>query len=274
MGFKDIRKEDNKQYRILLDIFQTFILVFNCIFSDSNKNKAEKADEARTIIEKLIYKDYENSQTHKYSVRDIKDMVDKRARRLYKYMEQWQKELMKITPKNANDSIFLNEMIATLEKEMNDLEYVEFDSIVNENITYQKNNVKASKSQLKEYIQIYADMVKKLKSENALELEAIKQNIINTFPEEIYFTLIDEREDFVKLTLNKTGNEYILPIFTDIREYAVGSAKISKLFLDKLEMKVITPQDISKIADEDEDFQGFVINPHSQNFNMDRNASF
>ena len=137
---------------------------------------------------------------------------------------------------------------------------------------YQKNNVKASKSQLKEYIQIYADMVKKLKSENALEL--IKQNIINTFPEEIYFTLIDEREDFVKLTLNKTGNEYILPIFTDIREYAVGSAKISKLFLDKLEMKVITPQDISKIADEDEDFQGFVINPHSQNFNMDRNASF
>lgn len=139
---------------------------------------------------------------------------------------------------------------------------------------YQKNNVKSSKSQLKEYIQIYADMVKKLKSENALELEAIKQNIINTFPEEIYFTLIDEREDFVKLTLNKTGNEYILPIFTDIREYAVGSAKISKLFLDKLEMKVITPQDISKIADEDEDFQGFVINPHSQNFNMDRNASF
>ena len=139
---------------------------------------------------------------------------------------------------------------------------------------YQKNNVKASKSQLKEYIQIYADMVKKLKSENALELEAIKQNIINTFPEEIYFTLIDEREDFVKLTLNKSGNEYILPIFTDIREYAVGSAKISKLFLDKLEMKVITPQDISKIADEDEDFQGFVINPHSQNFNMDRNASF
>lgn len=139
---------------------------------------------------------------------------------------------------------------------------------------YQKNNVKASKSQLKEYIQIYADMVKKLKSENALELEAIKQNIINTFPEEIYFTLIDEREDFVKLTLNKTGNEYILPIFTDIREYAIGSAKISKLFLDKLEMKVITPQDISKIADEDEDFQGFVINPHSQNFNMDRNASF
>ena len=35
---------------------------------------------------------------------------------------------------------------------------------------YQKNNVKASKSQLKEYIQIYAEMARKLKSEDALEL--------------------------------------------------------------------------------------------------------
>ena len=42
---------------------------------------------------------------------------------------------------------------------------------------YQKNNVKASKSQLKEYIQIYADMAKKLKSESAVELEAVKNNI-------------------------------------------------------------------------------------------------
>ena len=33
---------------------------------------------------------------------------------------------------------------------------------------YQKNNVKASKSQLKEYIQLYAEMVKKLKNEDAI----------------------------------------------------------------------------------------------------------
>lgn len=150
-GFKDIRKEDNKQYRILLDIFQTFILVFNCFFSDSNKSKADKADDARTIIERLIYRDYENSQKHKYSVKDIKDILDKRARRLYNYMEQWQKDLMNITPKNANSSIELKNMIETLEKEMNDLEYVEFDSIVNENITYQKNNVKNYKY-FKKYI--------------------------------------------------------------------------------------------------------------------------
>lgn len=40
---------------------------------------------------------------------------------------------------------------------------------------YQKNNVKASKSQLKEYIQIYADMAKKLKSEDAVELDSVKK---------------------------------------------------------------------------------------------------
>lgn len=139
---------------------------------------------------------------------------------------------------------------------------------------YQKNNVKASKSQLKEYIQIYADMAKKLKSEDALELEAVKKNIKDTYPNEIYFTLVDEKGDFVKLTITEASRDYIIPVFTDIREYALGSAKISKLFLDKLEMMEITPDDISKIAEDDEHFQGFVINPHSQNFNMDRNGDF
>ena len=139
---------------------------------------------------------------------------------------------------------------------------------------YQKNNVKASKSQLKEYIQIYADMAKKLKSEDSIELDSVKKNIRNTYPKEIYFTLIDEKERPVKLTLTDASKEYIIPIFTDIREYAVGSAKIAKLFLDKFEMKVLTPEDISNIASEDKYFQGFVINPHSQNFNMDRNGNF
>lgn len=139
---------------------------------------------------------------------------------------------------------------------------------------YQKNNVKASVSQLKEYIQIYADMVKKLKSEDAIELEAVKKNIKKTYPTEIYFTLVDEAEKPVKLTLTENSKEYVIPVFTDMREYAVGSAKISKLFLDKLDLKVISPDDIAQLAEDDEYFQGFVINPHSQNFNMDRNGDF
>lgn len=139
---------------------------------------------------------------------------------------------------------------------------------------YQENNVKASKSQLKEYIQIYAEMVKKLKSEDAIELEAVKKNIKDTYPEEIYFTLVDEAQNPVKLTITENSKEYVIPVFTDMREYAVGSAKISKLFLDKLDLKVISPEDISQLAESDEYFEGFVINPHSQNFNMSRDGDF
>ena len=139
---------------------------------------------------------------------------------------------------------------------------------------YQKNNVKAAKSQLKEYIQIYADMVKKLKSEDAVELEAVKKNIKDTYPTEIYFTLVDEAEKPVKLTITEASREYVIPVFTDMREYAIGSAKISKLFLDKLDLKVISPEDIAELAESDEHFQGFVINPHSQNFNMSRDGDF
>lgn len=139
---------------------------------------------------------------------------------------------------------------------------------------YQENNVKASKSQLKEYINIYADMAKKLKSEDAMELDAVKKNIRDTYPTEIYFTLVDESDNFVRLTITETSREYVIPVFTDMREYAMGSAKISKLFLDKLDLKVISPDDIADLAESDEFFQGFVINPHSQNFNMDRNGDF
>ncbi len=117
-------------------------------------------------------------------------------------------------------------------------------------------------------------MAKNLKSESAVELETVKSNIRETYPREIYFTLVDEASKPVKLTITETSKEYIIPIFTDMREYAVRSARISKLFLDKLDLKVITPEDISDLASEDEYFQGFVINPHSQNFNMDRNGDF
>jgi hypothetical protein len=38
--------------------------------------------------------------------------------------------------------------------------------------------------------------------------------------------------------------------------------------------RAATPEDIADLAEADECFQGFVINPHSQNFNMDRNGDF
>lgn len=133
---KNFRKEDFKQYKILLDIFQTFILVNNCFYSDSNLSMADKCDNARGIIEKLIYNDYENSQKHKYSVRDIKGLLDKRARKLYNYMEQWQKDLSTITTKNATTSIEVKQMLKLIDKEMSELEAVGFDNIVNDDIEY------------------------------------------------------------------------------------------------------------------------------------------
>lgn len=141
-GIKNFRKEYPNQYKIILDIFQTIILVSNCFESDSNLSLADKTDKARTIIETLIYNDYENSQKHKYSVKDIKDLLDKRARKLYNLMAEWQKVFATITTKNAITSIELKEIIETIKKEMQELEYAEFDSISIDNISYQKNTIK------------------------------------------------------------------------------------------------------------------------------------
>ena len=47
---------------------------------------------------------------------------------------------------------------------------------------------------------------------------------------------------------------------------AKANKKISALFLDKLSCKVLSAGDIGKLADDDENFKGLVINPHSQKF--------
>lgn len=140
--------------------------------------------------------------------------------------------------------------------------------------TYKKDGTKASKSQLKEFIKLYATIAKELKNENSIELNSVKTNIKETYPKEVYLTLIDEAERFVKFNVSQGSKEYVIPIFTDITEYSEGKQKISTLFLDKLSCKVLSAGDIGKLADDDENFKGLVINPHSQNFMMDRNGGF
>lgn len=140
--------------------------------------------------------------------------------------------------------------------------------------TYKKDGTKASKSQIKEFIKLYAKIAKKLKTENSIELNSVKENIRKTYSEEVYLTLIDEEKDFVKFNISQGSKEYIIPIFTDISEYKEGKEKISTLFLDKLTCKVLSAKDIEKLAGDDENFRGLVINPHSQNFMMDRNGGF
>lgn len=133
---------------------------------------------------------------------------------------------------------------------------------------YQKTSKGGCKSQLKDFINLYIKILKKVKKESASELDGVKINIKRTYPDEVYLTLVDEKDFPVKLTLTEKTEEYVIPIFTDVCEYNEGSEKLSKLFLDELSQKIISPEDIKKLADDDENFKGIVINPHSQNFRM------
>lgn len=138
--------------------------------------------------------------------------------------------------------------------------------------TYKKDGTKASKSQLKEFIKLYATIAKKLNNEKSIELNSVKNNIKESYLKEVYLTLIDEAQGFVKFNVTQGSKDYVIPIFTDINEYKEGRDKISTLFLDKLTCKVLSAEDIEKLASDDENFKGLVINPHSQNFMMDRNG--
>ncbi|MBR6024332.1 MAG: hypothetical protein IK044_05120 [Methanobrevibacter sp.] len=133
---------------------------------------------------------------------------------------------------------------------------------------YQKSSEGGCKSQMKDFINLYIEILKKVKKESASELDGVKINIKRSYPQEVYLTLMDENDQPIRLTLTEKTSEYIIPIFTDVCEYREGSEKLSKLFLDEFTETVITPYDIKKLGEEDENFKGIVINPHSQNFRM------
>ncbi len=135
--------------------------------------------------------------------------------------------------------------------------------------TYEQDGSKKSKSKVKEIINKYIEINNKLKNESAAELNVIKREIKKEYQKEIFFTMADEIGKPVKFNITEKTKKYFIPIFTDINEYDNGYEKISKLFLDKLDLKVMSPEYIRSIADEDENFKGVIINPHSQNFSID-----
>lgn len=134
---------------------------------------------------------------------------------------------------------------------------------------YKKTGSRNSASELKKLINTYIDVNNKLKDESSFELDSLKKNIKKTYQEEIYFTLIDEKSEIVRFNISETSKNYFIPVFTDIDESNSGMEKISKLFLDTLKLKVISPSDIYEISENDEEFQGIIINPHNQNFSFD-----
>lgn len=137
---------------------------------------------------------------------------------------------------------------------------------------YEKTGNGGCKSRMKEFINLYIEILKRVKKESSSQLDGVKINIKRTYPTEIYLTPVDEKNSPVKFTLTEKTEDYIIPIFTDICEYNEGSEKISKLFLDKLTLKIISVEDIKEITTTDGNFKGIVINPHSQNFRMDKNG--
>ena len=111
--------------------------------------------------------------------------------------------------------------------------------------TYKESGDKIGKSKLKDFINTYAEITKKIKDESSIELDVMKENIKETYPTEVYLTLIDEKPELVRFNVTERSKDYFIPVFTDIKEFDDGCEKISKLFLDNLEMKLITPEDIN-----------------------------
>ena len=134
---------------------------------------------------------------------------------------------------------------------------------------YQKTSEGGCKSQMKDFINLYSKILKRVKKESASELDGVKINIKRRYPQEVCLTLIDEKDELIKLTLTEKTKEYVIPIFTDACEYDEGSEKLTKLFLDKMTQKVISAEDIKELGENDKYFKGIIINPHSQNFRLD-----
>lgn len=138
---------------------------------------------------------------------------------------------------------------------------------------YRKTSEGGCKSQMKDFINLYIKILKKVKKESASELDGVKINIKRRYPQEVYLTIVDEKDFPVKLTLTDKSKEYVIPIYTDICEYDEGSEKLIELFLENLTQKVISADEIKEIGDNDDNFKGIVINPHSQNFRMDKEGN-
>lgn len=141
MGCDDFSKSYQKEYSIMLDIFQTFIELYNCFFADSNSANIERVKQAKKLLAQLFkMKDEEEIDLIgvKYSVRDIKNLPEKEVRSIYNLMKEWYYTLY-FMEENEAETGTLKDIKKSIGKEMKKLESVGFDKWVKESISFDKN---------------------------------------------------------------------------------------------------------------------------------------
>lgn len=141
IGCDDFRKDYKEQYYIMLDIFQTFIELYNCFFADSNSSNIERVKQAKRLLAQLFkMKDEEEIDLIgvKYSVRDIKNLPEKEVRLIYNLMKECYYTLYYME-ENEMETHTLKDIKKSIAKEMKKLESVGFDKWVKESISFDKN---------------------------------------------------------------------------------------------------------------------------------------
>lgn len=166
----NIKKTHPKQYSIMLDVFQTLILLKNILVADSDRTIADKITDLEITMEKCLYGELDNdSEKYKYSTRDIKGLTDKHTRYLYNKFIGWYEYLSNIGK--------LDNVEQEILEEINRLENVNFDEVVKGNLTHKKDKNSDYKIYLCKFNRICYD--KKFKEQYKVNFEKYYGNLSN-----------------------------------------------------------------------------------------------
>lgn len=214
----DFRKEHKKEYKFMLDTFSTLILLNNCFFSDSNLSIKDKIENAITLIEKYIYLDLDKNENKKYSSRFIEGIPEKHSTHLYRRINEWYEIL--VIP-NRNIEMVLDD----IEKEIDRIDNVSFDSVIKDNFKYQKNKDNDYKIFISKFSDLYVDK------------NSFLQNYIEEYNDEHKEKLTDEEIYNISTVYNALAkaNNGLMPI--------IHKKDITIQMIDKRD----TPQTIYKI---------------------------
>lgn len=197
----NFRKEYKEQYDIMLDIFKTLIKINNILFSDSNKNIYDKKIEILDTLTIALYGSLDSDDVdtgkYKYSTRTIKNLIDSYTRYLFNKFIKWYDYLS-----NINELDFVKKEV---EEEMDDLRYVNFDSVIKKDISYKKNKDSDYK--------IYITKLDFLYSKQNEVFEEYKQEFYDTYGIKLQKRELDEIYFIYKLIAS--GNNALVNLLTD-----------------------------------------------------------